>query len=175
MCERCENLKEEVKGKAVLDVDFYHSLLYDAGILSKSAITPSFEVDPSQGEGKATKEEIGYRQDLKKLIEQVWKNRSKLSDSELKDLIDSLFINNDSEGKQLAQDFITEVYDSNMQAMQLKLKKLGIKKKTTKNNEVFDALVNWQQFAIERMGVNLYYSIINERFGKAFFEAAYGS
>jgi len=33
MCNRCHELEKELKGKLLSDKDFFHSLLYDAGIM----------------------------------------------------------------------------------------------------------------------------------------------
>lgn len=177
MCDSCQELEKELKGKAVLDKDFYHSLLFDAGVITKAATpgAPNFKVDKNIGEGIATKEEVKYRQDLKNLIKKVWDGKDDLNDSEVKELIDKLFIDEHSEGKELAESFITFTYTKNAETMIRKLKKLKINKKMPKKSDVLDALVDWQCFAVEKIGVMLYYGIIGERKGTVYYEAAYGN
>lgn len=71
MCDHCQALEKELQGKAVLDMDFYHSLLYDAGLL-KSTDEPDFEIDENIGEGEASPAEKKYRQELLTLIAAIF-------------------------------------------------------------------------------------------------------
>jgi|GEM_PF-3721157 len=171
MCDVCQNLKD----KAVLEKDLYYKLLDEILLTKASTNDPNFKIDTEMGEGKATKDEKQYRQDLQDLIKQVWDKKDKLNDSKVKELIDNLFINEDSEGKQLVTEFITDIYTTNAESMVDKLRELGIKKKVPKNSEVLDALLAWQQFAVEKVGMELYYGIMNQRLGKTYFQVAYGS
>jgi hypothetical protein len=177
MCNNCGK-------KVTVDEDLLDSLIMATEMtledfldldLKQTTDEPTFKINKKMGEGEATKPEKEYRQSLQDLIKQVWDKQDKLNDSKLKNLIDNLFVDMDSEGKELATDFINEVYTTNAETMVKKLKELGIKKKIPKTSTVLDALITWQCFAVEKMGVELYYGIVNQRLGKQYFEAAYGS
>lgn len=170
MCEVCKNLKD----KAVIDKDLYYSLLNENISQKANTDDPNFKADKEMGEGKATKDELKYRQDLQNLIKEVWKIRDK-PESTIKEKINDLFIKEDSEAKQLAEDFIDTVYTANAEWMISKLDKLGVKAKVPKNTEEKENLIKWQQFAVEKIGHELLLGILNQRYGKNYFEASYGN
>lgn len=132
---------------------------------------PNFKVNPKLGEGKATQDELKYRQDLQDLIKKYSEEVQDVEDSEIHKLTENFI----KEGQPIAEAFINKIFDKNAEAIIKKLKKLGIKKKSPKDSEVKKALINWQLFAIEKMGIELELGIMNERLGKKYFEAAYGS
>lgn len=182
MCDRCQELEKELQGKALLDKDFFHSLLFDAGIITKAADPgkPSFKANKKLGEGEASKDELKYRQELQDLLKKLYediksvdttKDESKV-ESEINELI-SDFI---KEGQTLAAAHVNNIYDKNLQTAIKKLKKLGIKNpKVPKSQPAREALLSWQQFSIEKIGTQIQLDLKNERLGRNYFEAAYGS
>ncbi|BDZ68588.1 hypothetical protein [Methanobacterium ferruginis] len=189
MCDRCQalekelqTLKKELEGKPVLDMDFYHSLLYDAGIITKAVEPgkPSFKTNKKLGEGEASKDELKYRQELQNLLKELYEDVNSVDttrdeetvESEINEFIENFI----KEGQALAGKHINHIYDKNLQNAIKKLKKLGIKNpKVPKSQPARDALLNWQQFAIVKIGTQIQLDLKNERLGRNYFEAAYGS
>lgn len=174
MCDVCETLK----GKKVMDNDLYYSLL--KGNITGEMITkantddPNFKADKEMGEGKATKDELKYRQQLQDLIKQVWKIKDK-PEATIKEKINELFINENSEAKELAEEFINKVYKANAEIMVAKLKKLGVEAEVPETTPEKENLIAWQKFAVEKIGHELLLGIINQRLSKNYFEASYGN
>ena len=171
MCDVCSNLK----GKAVLNKDLYYNLLDEVMLTKANTNTPTFKVDKDMGEGTATKQELQYRQKIQNLIKQVWKVRQEKTDKELHSLIDKLFLSDDSEGKQIATEFIDTIYTTNAELLIDKLKDEGVTTKIPEETPIKDALLEWQLFTIEKIGIELELGIRNERLAKTYFEAAYGN
>ncbi|MDY9922783.1 hypothetical protein [Methanobacterium sp.] len=182
MCKRCQELEKELKGNALVKTDFFHSLLYDAGIITKAVDPgkPTFKPNKKLGEGEASKDELKYRQEiqdlLKKLYEDVKSADTTKNESKVESEINELILGFIKEGQTLASEHINNIYDKNLQSAVKKLKKLGIKNpKVPKSQPTREALLSWQQFSIEKIGTQIQLDLKNERLGRKYFEAAYGS
>jgi len=182
MCDRCQELEEELKGKVLSDKDFFHSLLYDAGIISKAADpgTPNFKANKNLGEGTASKDELRYRQALQDLLQKLYKNVKEVDTSRDEDKVESeintLITEFIEEGQTIAAEHVNLIYDKNLELAIKKLKKLGIKNpKVPKSQPTREALLAWQKFSIEKIGTTIQLDLKNERLGRKYFEEAYGS
>lgn len=167
MCEVCSNLK----GKAVLDKDLYYEGLEMITSMKANTNEPDFKVDANMGEGTASKDELKYRQELQDLLESLWKEVKTADDEDIADMINTFI----EDGQTIAEEYITKIYDKNVDIALDKLEEIGIKTKPPETSEAKDALLAWQLFAVERIGRQLELDITHERLAKQYFEAAYGS
>ncbi|WP_321421624.1 hypothetical protein [uncultured Methanobacterium sp.] len=70
MCDRCQELKKKLKGNVLVKTDFFHSLLFDAGLIKKADPgSPTFKPNKNLGEGKASERNLEFRQVLLTLLE----------------------------------------------------------------------------------------------------------
>jgi len=156
----------------LISEDHLKKMAKEAGLLSKALTDePTFKINPKMGEGKPTKEEKQYRQELQDHLKTLHAGIKKADDDEIPDLINQFI----EDGQKTAESFINQIYDANVKVALAKLKELGIKRKAPTNSEAKKALLAWQMFSIERMGIILELDIKNERLAKRYFEAAYGS
>jgi hypothetical protein len=137
----------------------------------KQGSTPKFEVK-DLGEGSPSPDEVIYREQFQKLLKELYHQINEVSDENLTGVIDTFILN----GQEIVEKHLNRIWDRNVQIGIDNLSKLGINKQKPKGTSpVKKALIEWQKYAIYRVGRQLELDIMNERLSTRYFEAAYGN
>lgn len=168
MCNRCKFMDKELKGKTLVDTDFFHSLCYDAGLIKKTNPgAPTFEPNKNLGEGKASDRNLEFRQALLSLLEDtVYKPmngllKSDKSVDEMISVLDGFIDDYITQGQELVKEYLTSAYQNSAEEATAKLlsaaKKLkaNYKPKLPKEPEKLSQLIAMAQRNIEDYGLTL--------------------
>jgi len=159
---------DDCTGKVVVDKDFYKFLTESSYIFKQEK--PDFKPNPDLGEGKASEDELKYRKELQDELKKLYNKVVKAKDKDVKKLVDTYILNS----QKTVQKNIDKIYDKSIETGIQQLKDAGIKKKKPKEDpEGKKALLEWQLFAVEKVGITIYYDIINARLSKRFFKTTY--
>lgn len=168
MCDHCQELEKELQGKALLNKEFFHSLLYDAGLIKKADPgKPTFKPNKNLGEGKASDRNLEFRQALLTLLEDtVYKPMNGLlkSDKSVNDKITDMdgFIDDYiSQGQDLVKEYLISAYQNSAEEATEKLlaaakkQNAKYKPKLPKEPKKLSQLIAMAQRNIEDYGLTL--------------------
>lgn len=139
---------------------------------------PPYKVDKSKGEGKASKLELEYRQELLDRYNTyalgVLDAFKKYDGAEFKNKVRTLADTYIRETGHIVDDYIPTIWESKQEVARKKVEELGIPVgEVEKNPEVEKALIEWQKFSMEKIGETVYLNAVNKMLGKNYFKVAY--
>lgn len=143
---------------------------------------PTFKADKTKGEGKASKKELAFRQELLDRLKECYdsfkpiinnKNISvEAKIAKLKTITDRYA----EDSKKTVRKNIPEIWEIASNIAVKKLKELGIEPvdhKQTKQ-DAYNSFIKWQLFKVEQNAEYLRLDLTNKLYGKNYFEITYG-
>jgi hypothetical protein len=157
--------------------DILMPLLLNA--VNETATKPDFKADPNIWEGKASKEELKYRQDLLDQLNLLYKATGKVSKSDISvddkhRKIDLLVTDYISKAQEIAKNHLNNVYNNKFEEANQKIEDIGLKPvETEEPSDILTKLVAYQMFAIEKAANKLRYELFDKLYREEYFSENY--
>lgn len=140
---------------------------------------PTFEADPNIWEGKASKEELKYRQDLLDQLQLLYKATGKVIKSDIsvddkRRKVDLLVTDYIQKAQEIAKNHLNTVFNNKFEEANSKIEDLGLKPvDNTEPSDILTKLIAYQVFAIEKTGNELRYKLFDRLYREEYFSENY--
>lgn len=147
--------------------------------VNETATKPDFKADPNLWEGKASKEELKYRQDLLDQLNLLYKASGKVTKSDItvddkRRKIDLLVNDYIQKAQDIAKNHLMTVFNNKFDEANSKIQDLGLAPVDNKEpSDILTKLVAYQLFAIEKAANKLRYELFDKLYREEYFSENY--